>query len=72
VLGKPKPEVDTGWQSSARGEKAWKEVTDEVASRNADARKTGRSEREEYERGREQERRGAAAKRDAKLLKRKP
>ena len=71
MLHKPKDEVDTSWQSSARGEKAWKEATDEVASRNADARKAGRSEREEYERGREQERRGAAAKRDAKLLKRK-
>ena len=69
MLGKPKQEVDSGWQSSARGEKAWKEVTDEVASRNADTRKAGQSEREEYERGRDQERRSAAAKRDAKLLK---
>ncbi|HKP21758.1 MAG TPA: hypothetical protein VJT68_09590 [Thermoleophilaceae bacterium] len=67
-----KNEVDSSWQSSARGEKAWKEVTDEVASRNADTRKAGRSEREEYERGREQERRGADAKRDAKLIKPKP
>ena len=72
MLRKSKDEVDSGWQSSARGERAWKEATDEVASKNADVRKAGRSEREEYERGREQERRGAAAKRDAKLLKRKP
>ena len=71
MLRKSKDEVDTSWQSSARGEKAWKEVTDEVASRNADARKVGRSEREEYEREREQERRGAAAKRDAKFIKRR-
>jgi hypothetical protein len=69
---KPNDEVDSSWQSSARGEQAWKEATDEVASRNNDARKTGKSEREDYERGREQERRSAAAKRDAKLLKRRP
>ena len=71
MLRKPKEEVDTEWQSSARGEQAWKEATDEVASRNADTRKTGRKEREEHEREREQERRSAAAKRDAKLLKRR-
>ena len=45
------------------------EATDEVASKNADARKTGRKEREAYERGREKDRRSAAAKRDAKLMK---
>jgi hypothetical protein len=72
MLRKPKAPVDSGWQSSARGEKAWTEVTDGVASRNADARKTGRKEREEYERGRERERRSADAKRHAKLLKREP
>jgi hypothetical protein len=71
VLRKPKEQADTGWQSSARGEQAWKEATDEVASRNADVRKSGRKEREEQEREREQERRSAAAKRDAKLIKRK-
>jgi hypothetical protein len=72
MVRKPNDEVDSSWQSSARGEQAWKEATDEVASRNNDARKTGKSEREDYERGREQERRSAAAKRDAKLLKRRP
>jgi hypothetical protein len=71
MVRKPNDEVDSSWQSSARGEQAWKEATDEVASRNNDARKTGKSEREDYERGREQERRSAAAKRDAKLLKRR-
>jgi hypothetical protein len=71
VLRKPKESVDSGWQSSARGEQAWKEATDEVASRNADARKTGRKEREEHEREREQERRTAAAERDARLIKRR-
>jgi hypothetical protein len=71
MVRKPNEPVDSTWQSSARGEKAWTEATDEVASRNADARKTGRAEREAYERGREHERRSAAAKRDAKLLNRK-
>jgi len=65
---KTKQDVDSGWQSSTNGERAWKEATDRVSSRNADARKAGRIEREEYERGREDERRARAAKRDAKLL----
>jgi hypothetical protein len=69
VLGKPKEGADAGWQSSARGEQAWKEATDEVASRNADTRKTGRKAREDREREREQERRSAAARREAKLRK---
>jgi hypothetical protein len=68
MLHKPNKDVDAGWQSSTRGERAWKEATDEVASRNADARKAGRSEREDYERTREETRRSAAAKRQAKLL----
>ena len=71
MLRKPTPNVDAAWQSSTRGERAWKEATDRVASRNADARKTGRLEREAYERGREQARRSAAAERDAKLRKRR-
>jgi hypothetical protein len=58
----------SGWKSSARGERAWKEATEEVASRNADARKVGRSERDAYERGREDVRRAAARKRHAQLL----
>ena len=70
MAGKPNDGIDSTWQSSARGEQAWKEATDEVASRNADARKTGRSEREDYERERADVRRAAAVKRDAKFLKR--
>ena len=68
---KPKQEVNSEWQSSSRGERAWKEATDSVASRNADARKTGRLEREAYERARQEARRSAAAERDAKLRKRR-
>ena len=70
MLHKPKQEVDPAWESSSRGERAWKEATDRVASRNADARKAGRLEREAYERGREEARRSAAAARDAQLRKR--
>ena len=69
MLNKPKQEVDSSWQSSSRGERAWKEETDRVASRNADARKAGRLEREEYERGRDEARRSAAAEREAKFRK---
>jgi hypothetical protein len=65
-----KQDVGSDWQSSTRGEQAWKEATDAVASRNADARKAGRLEREAYEREREEARRAVAAERRAKLLKR--
>lgn len=71
MLRKPKQDVDSAWQSSTRGERAWKETTDRVASRNADARKAGRLEREAYERRRDETRRSAAAARDAKLRKRR-
>jgi hypothetical protein len=60
-----------GWKSSSRGEAAWKEATDRVASRNSEARKEGKRERDAYERGREDARRSAAAKRQAKLLNRR-
>jgi hypothetical protein len=70
MLRKDRPDVGSTWQSSTRGEQAWKEATDAVASRNADARKAGRLEREAYERGREEARRASAAGRRAKLLKR--
>ena len=60
-----------GWKSSSRGEAAWKETMDRVASRNADARREGRRERDAYEREREDARRAAAAKRHAELLKRR-
>ena len=71
MLHKPKQDVDSEWQSSTRGERAWKEATDLVAARNADARKTGRLEREAYERGRDEARRTAAGERDARLRKRR-
>ena len=70
-MRKSKEDVDGGWQSSTSGEKAWKEATDEIASRNAAARKAGRQEREAYERSRDESRDAEAAKRHAKLLKRR-
>jgi hypothetical protein len=66
-----KQDVRGDWKSSSRGERAWKEVVEDLASRNADARKAGRSEREAYERGREDARRAAAAKRHTRLLARR-
>jgi hypothetical protein len=69
MLRKPKQDIDSAWESSTHGERAWKEATDRVASRNHDAQKTGRAERETYERGRAEARRSAAAERDAKLRK---
>jgi hypothetical protein len=61
----------SGWKSSSRGDQAWNEATARVASRNADARKTGRLEREAFERAREDVRRAAEAKRHAALLNRR-
>jgi hypothetical protein len=52
-----------GWKSSTRGEQAWKEAMEDVASRNAAARKAGKLEREAYEREREDLRRRSAASR---------
>jgi hypothetical protein len=63
-------DIDSNWQSSTRGERAWKEATDEVAARNVDARKAGRAEREEYERDRAEKRHSVDEKRRADLLKR--
>ena len=59
-----------GWRSSGRGDAAWKETTDGIASRNAEARKRGKQRREAYEQTREDARRAAAAKLHAELLKR--
>jgi hypothetical protein len=59
------------WKSSSRGERAWKEAAERVASRNAEARKAGRLEREAYERVREDVRRAAEARRHAQLLNRR-
>lgn len=60
-----------GWKSSTRGEAAWKEARERIASRNADARKQGKQRRETYEHSREEARRAAAAKLHARLLKRR-
>ena len=59
------------WKSSTRGEQAWKEARERVASRNAEARKAGKREREAYERGRANARLAADAKRHAELLRRR-
>jgi hypothetical protein len=59
-----------GFQPSTRGDSAWNEARERVASRNAEARKAGKAEREAYERGREQVRRTAAAKSHADLVNR--
>jgi hypothetical protein len=53
------------WTPSTRGEAAWKEDRERIASRNAETRKSGKVERETYEREREQMRQAAAAKRQA-------
>jgi hypothetical protein len=66
-----KQDEGSGWKSSTRGEQAWKEATENVASRNAAARRAGKLEREEYERGREDMRRAAAARRHAELMHRR-
>jgi hypothetical protein len=63
-----KDEVSSGWKSSSRGERAWKEAVDDLATRNAEARKAGRVEREAYERVRADARRAAATKRHVELL----
>jgi hypothetical protein len=63
---------DSNWKSSeARGERAWKEATDLVATRNVAAQKAGKQEREAYERQRDQARRAASADRHARLMKRR-
>ena len=58
------------WKSSTRGDSAWNEARERVASRNAEARKAGKAEREAYERERELVRRTAAAKSHADLVNR--
>jgi hypothetical protein len=63
----PNQDEASSWKPSTRGEQAWKEATDRVASRNAEARKAGRLEREEYERQREGLRRSAEQRRLTKL-----
>jgi hypothetical protein len=60
----------SSWNSSTRGEQAWKEDVERVASRNAEARKAGKKQREAYEQRREDARRAAAARRHSQLLNR--
>jgi hypothetical protein len=66
------PEDDAGWKSAARGESAWKEQRDEVATRNEAARKAGKLRRDEYAREREAARNAEEARRQASLLGRSP
>jgi hypothetical protein len=58
---------DSDSASTARGEAAWKQATEEVAARNRQAQKAGREEREAYERERSHARRAADARADAHL-----
>jgi hypothetical protein len=61
-------ESDRGPASSARGEAAWREATEEVAVRNRRAQKLGREEREAYERDRSDARRAAEARAHSRLV----
>jgi hypothetical protein len=59
------------WKPSTRGEQAWKEAMEDVASRNAAARRAGKLEREASERGRDDLLRAAAERRRAHLVNRR-
>lgn len=56
------------WKSSTRGEAAWKEAREGVAARNDEVRRSGRREREAFERERAEARRADEARRHAALL----
>jgi hypothetical protein len=71
MVGMVEQDEGSGWKSSTRGEQAWKEARERVASRNAESRKVGRLEREAYERERDDARRAAEQRRHAKLLNRR-
>ena len=60
-----------GWKASTRGEQAWKEERERIGARNAEARKSGKQEREAYERDRERARQAGAAKRHSEMLRRR-
>jgi len=64
----PEQDDTSDWQSSTRGESAWKETRERVAARNEAATKSGRQERQAYERERETARQAAEARRHARLL----
>ena len=55
----------SNFKPSTRGDSAWQEARDRIASRNADARRAGKAERETYEREREAMKQAAAAARHA-------
>jgi hypothetical protein len=59
------------WKASTRGEQAWKDARERIASRNAEARRSGKQEREAYERSRENARQAAAARRHSEMLRRR-
>ena len=58
-------------ESSARGEAAWKQAREAIATRNQRAQKAGREQRQAYERGRDDVRRAAEARAHAHLLRRR-
>jgi hypothetical protein len=60
------------WKTSTNGESAWKEARERVASRNAEARKSGKLRRDAYERERDNQRRAREAQRQAVLLNSRP
>jgi hypothetical protein len=60
-------ESDRDPGSSARGEAAWRQATEEVAVRNRRAQKLGREEREAYDRERRDARRAAEARAQARM-----
>jgi hypothetical protein len=55
------------YESSARGEGAWKQAREAIAERNQRAQKAGREQRDAWERQRAEARRTAEARRDARL-----
>jgi hypothetical protein len=61
----------SGWKTAARGESAWKEAMERVASRNQEARKAGKLRREADLRERAAVRQAAEARRQAKLVSRR-
>lgn len=63
-------DASSDFNPSTRGDSAWKEARERVASRNAEARKAGKAGREAYERQREMARQAAAAKSHAELVNR--
>jgi hypothetical protein len=64
------PGEQSGWKTSARGEAAWNEAQQDVAARNADARKSGKLRREASARERDSARRAAEARSQAQFLSR--